>query len=371
MIRFATLLAVFSSAGCHALLGIDDFSTADASIDVPVPDTFVVDARSCFGTLTRICIAPPALGTIIVAGILNTSSDPRCDVHSQAGGPDLCVIAGGQISIENTLVTGSRALVFIGTGNITVNASLEASSKRGGQTGAGAATQPCAPTQTGQNDPAGAGGGAGGSYGARAGAGGPGDIASGTTGGVAVAPIDPLLVRAGCAGGNGGVGIELGGTGGASGGVIALLSGSQISIIAAGSVYASGAGGGAGTVHSGGGGGGSGGLIVLDAPSIQVLGKVVANGGGGGGGGDSGTGQPGGDGTTTTIGVPATGGAGEDSTHGGPGGNGAALGQLATTGALSPSITGGAGGGGGGTGVIWVHGTLAGGTMMSPAAALH
>lgn len=351
---------------------------AAVPIDAPLEDAIDargIDAQSCFGTLVRICIAPPTLGRIIIAGALDTDLDPRCDVHPQTGGPDLCVIAGGLISIENTVVTGSRALVFIGTGGVTVNGALDASSKQGGVTGGAASSTACSAAQQGGDDPGGAGGGAGGSFGTRGGDGGDGDAPSGTVGGTAPAPSAPTLLRPGCAGGSGGAGtLASGGTGGASGGVLALYSGSQIAMIAAGSIYASGAGGGAGTTagtRGGGGGGGSGGLVVLDAPSIQILGKIVANGGAGGGGGDTGPGANGGDGSTVMLSTPATGGAAEDATHGGAGGAGSALSTMPEPGAVSTNVTGGAGGGGGGGGVVWVHGALVGGTQISPPATVH
>lgn len=355
------LLAMLAACGDDAATP-SDAAAVDAEIDARG-----IDAQACFGSLARVCIAPPTLGTIIIAGALDTSIDPRCDVHPQTGGPDLCVIAGGHISIENTVVTGTRALVFIGTGSVTVNGSLDASSKHGGVTGAAASTAPCAAGQAGGDDVGGGGGGAGGSFGTRG--------ADGGAGGTAPATIVPALLRPGCAGGAGGAGTGASaGSGGASGGVIALYSGSQISMIAAGSIYASGAGGGAGTVdgtRGGGGGGGSGGLVVLDAPSIQILGKIVTNGGAGGGGGETAPGAPGEDGTTVMLGAAAAGGAAEDATHGGPGGAGSALSIAPAPGAASTSADGGAGGGGGGGGVVWVHGLFVGGTQVSPPAQIH
>lgn len=378
VVRSPLLVALLASTGCHALLGIDDFKTADAGPGADAPsDTFVADAQLCFGTLKSICLATPPLGTVIIAGTLNTTSDPRCVVVQQGSGlPELCVIPAGTISIENTIVIGTRPLVFIAAGSITVNGAIDASSIRGGRVGAAASTLPCVSSQNGmQGD---GGGGAGGSFGTmgagggRGGAGGTG-AAGGTAGGVT--PV--TAIRGGCAGGLGGKG---GGPSegaiGPSGGALAFYAGSQIAIVAAGSVYASGAGGGAGVQISGtkggGGGGGSGGLIVLDAPSIQVLGTVTANGGGGGGGGDGSAGQPGVDGTTSAYSTAASGGAPQGSQQGGPGGRGSAV-LISPAPGGSPPVggNGGGGGGGGGLGVIWVQGSLAGAGKFSPAPELH
>ncbi len=381
--RCSALVALLlSGSGCHALLGIDDFATVDASIDGPLEsDGPPIDGTACFGTLVPICLPTTPSGTVILAGALDTATDPRCVVVSQVGAPELCVIAAANLSIENTQVTGSRALVLIGGAAVTINAILDASSTRAGIVGAAASTTACASTQVGASG-GDAGGGAGGSFGTvggNGGAGGPGGV--GNAGGQAPAIISVTAIRGGCAGGKGGAGGgQSAGALGPSGGAIAIYSGSQIAIIAAGAVYASGAGGGAGSVAGsagGGGGGGSGGLIVLDAPSIQILGTVAANGGGGGGGGDSGQGNPGGDGTTSSYNLAATGGLGQASDRGGVGGKGAALALGATVGASPPNsgggpgVGGGGGGGGGGVGAVWMHGSLAGGTKISPAPQVH
>ncbi len=370
--RSTTLLTLLiSSTGCHALLGIDDFSTTDASVPIDAIDAALIDGPSCFGTLARVCLPTTPNGTVILAGTLDTSSDPRCVAIAQPGGAELCAIAAGMLSIENTTVIGSRPLVLIAAGNIVVNGTLDASSKRGGPVGAAASTGPCAANQAGANRGQG-GGGAGGSFGTLGGGGGTGGQGGGGGAGGAAPPIVASIssIRSGCAGGKGGDGSPAsGGAIGASGGVVALYAGSGISIISAGAVYASGAGGGPGIDNrGGGGGGGSGGLIVLDAPAIQLLGTVAANGGGGGGGCDASSGNPGADGTTVAYNTAAQGGAPQASDRGGRGGNGFGLGSPAQAGA-TPSLlgNGGGGGGGGGAGIVWTHGTVSGGAKVSPA----
>src|SRR5262249_29629712 len=148
---------------------------------------------------------------------------------------------------------------------------------------------------TGADDMGGAGGGAGGSLGTRGGDGGTGDTNNngppvGTAkGGVAgVVQLPPTMLRGGCPGGDGGTAdASHRGPGGNGGGAVYLIAGSAIHII--GDVFASGAGGmstpGTVSAEEGGGGGGTGGMIGLDAPSIDIPGRVVANGGAGAGGG--------------------------------------------------------------------------------------
>lgn len=377
VVRSSLLLALLASTGCHALLGIDDFQTVDAGSAPDAPaDALLPDAQVCFGTLTRICRASAPTGTVIIAGSINTNTDPRCETFSQSGGPDVCVIAGGTLSIENTFAHGTRPLVLLAAGALTVNGRLDVSSTRTGPSlGAAASTNPCQSAQNGATGVDG-GGGAGGSFGTLGGAGGDGGAAGAGSSGGTANPVAGTLtaIRAGCAGGDGGGPAASGGTGGAPGGAVALYAGSQIAIIAAGSVFASGAGARAGLPTSGaGGGGGSGGLIVLDAPSIQVLGTVAANAGAGGGGADDQAAADGGDGSTVQHTTPATGGAAQTVTKGGTGGNGFAGTTAPQAGGSPPAVagSGGGGGGGGGAGIIWVHGTLAGANKFSPAPELH
>lgn len=375
--RRALLAGSILCGGCSSLLGIDDFRTTDAAvIDTPtLIDAPMADAQLCFGTLTRVCLPSAPTGTVIIAGTLDTSSDPRCIVVQDPTAGFLCAIAGGNLSIEATSVIGSRPLVLVAAGSITLNDAIDAGSTRAGKLGPAARTTPCA---TGQNAQGGgeAPGGAGGSFGSAAGDGGAG--ASNTNVGVANAITSVTFLRPGCAGGAGGNGGgQSAGAAGPSGGAIALYAGSNIVVTAGGAVFASGGGGGAGAVQGtkgGGGGGGSGGLIVLDAPAIQIFGTLAANGGGGGGGADGNAGHVGADGTTVQYDTAATGGAPQSATQGGRGGNGAAVAIAAQAGSAPPSGgNGGGGGGGGGTGVIWIKGSVASGGSgkLSPMPELH
>ncbi len=163
----------------------------------------------------------------------------------------------------------------------------------------------------------------------------------------------------GCGGGAGG-GPDLsgvrgaGGAGGAGGGALQISVGEKLVVSAEGSIDAGGGGGWGGESGAGGGGGGSGGAVLLEAPVLQIDGRVVANGGGGGAGSAYGlsantanSGQPG-----QLSGDQAAGGKAEAvlfgvmlfGTNGGRGG--AALGA-AERGVDSDDLCNGGGGGGG------------------------
>ena len=365
----ALLASLVLCTGCHSLLGIDDFHTVDAgtaSDDGPSEiDASLVDAQLCYGTLTRVCLPSAPTSTVIIAGTLDTSSDPRCTVIEDDDAGFLCVIAGGNISVEATDVTGTRPLVLVAAGSITLEDVLDAGSRRAPRKlGPAARSVACSGTQMGAGGTSG-GGGAGGSFGSLGGGGGNGLPAA--SGGTPNAVASVTMIRSGCGGGQGGSGAAGSGGPGPSGGAVALYAGSQIAIPQAGAIYASGAGGGG---AGSGGGGGSGGLIVLEAPAIQILGKVVANGGAGGGGGATTQGEPGADGTKAMHATAALGGNAESATNGGKGGNGAAL-QMAATSGSTPTAAGGGGGGGGGSGVIWIKGVLSGNGAVSPAPEMH
>lgn len=355
------------------------------------------DARTCFGTgLLKLCLASPPDKTVTLPGSatpLDTGVDANCrQVVPQSDGPDLCVIAGTSVTVTGAFVAiGTRPLVLIGADTVTVTAAgvIDVSSKiNPRRVGAGANTGTCATAGRGTNDAGGGGGGAGGSFGTVGGAGGTGDtnssdspagMAPGGMPGAAQAP--PTILRGGCSGAPGGDGADtdathFGGAGGDGGGAVYLIAGNTITIT--GNVFASGAGGGVTSggagAEEGGGGGGAGGMIGLDAPRIQVDGRVAANGGagggggGGGGGGVSAGGTSGGDGTTTSWNARAIAGQGADS-GAGNGAQGTAIGVTTTLG--GGGGIGGAGGGAGGLGLVWTYGNVPGTPMISPAPTKH
>jgi len=320
--------------------------------------------KVCYGStsgLVRPCFPSAPSGDITLQAAIDTTNDPMCSKTVTDVPAGLCVITGANITVASgTIVaaTGTKPLVLVATGMITVSGALNASSYH-------ATTAPYATTQTGAGaDPmngclaAGApgvsGGGAGGTFTELGGAGGGGN--GGSAGGTAGGPQATVALRGGCRGQNAlGAG---GGRGGRGGGAVYFIA-STINID--GTINASGEGGGLGVSggNAGGGGGGSGGLIGFDAATITNNGLVFANGGGGGegsGGGQSGL--PGLD--ATGVGVATGGAGGSPGGNGGNGGAGGTAGGTKTGGNGATAGADGGGGGGGGTGVIKVYG---GGTL--------
>lgn len=352
------------------------------------------DARQCFGTgLVQVCLtAPPAGDKTLATTSLDTSSATACtQIVSQAGGPDLCVIAARNLTVTGTVVaTGTRALVLIAADTLVVQSggTVDVSSKinGGARKGAAANTGTCSTLAHGGSDTGGGGGGAGGSLGTLGGKGGTGDTnnsaaPAGTAPGASAGTTQatPTILRGGCPGSAGGDdSINQNGSGvpgGDGGGAVYLIAGETITLL--GDVFASGAGGGSNPnnngAEQGGGGAGAGGMIGLDAPTIHAMGHVAANGGGGGGGGSLNLGgTAGGDGTTISWNTRASGGPGDQNPVSGNGGDGAKGTAIGGTTSLDGSdSTGGAGGGAGGLGLIWTYGALMGGTMISPAPIAH
>lgn len=287
------------------------------------------DARLCFGAgLLQVCLSSaPTRAVSYPTTLLDTSGTGNCtQVKAQNGGPELCIVAGSSVTIDGTLtVIGSRPLVLIAADSMTVSGTIDASSTRAGQRGAAANPSSCGMPGLGASDTGGGGGG------------GAGDMQNRSPGGD-------------------------------GGGAVYLVAGDAIHL--SGDVFASGAGGGVTTgvlgAEQGGGGGGTGGMIGLDAPNLDIRGRVVANGGAGGGGGGNTGGSPGGDGTTTSWNIPAAPGVGGGTIPGGNGAPGTAIG--ATSNVDGASNDGGAGGGAGGLGIIVIHGAMTGDmARMSPA----
>jgi hypothetical protein len=375
-------------------------------------DTTPGDASACAGMsftsklLGSVCLSTAPTTALSLSGstTVNTANVPTgscTQLVPQSGGPALCVLAGTTIDIAagatlravgvnpiGSTAAGTNPLVLIATQTITISGTLDVSSHSnetvGGAPALGAGARTTAGCfATGVDGPAGSGsngggGGAGGSFGTVGGLGGNGGNNNNTGHGSPTAAMAPTYLVGGCPGGHGGDGaggLISGGAGGNPGGAVYLLAGR--SILVAGKLNASGAGGVGGVEGNnssgGGGGGGAGGLIVLEAPQVSVTGAVFANGGGGGAGagniGDgSDNGKPGSDPATALTVAPGGGG----TSGGGNGGAGAA----GTTAAVAGNKGGGnapesaGGGGGGAAGVIRVLGAPAssiGGTVSPPA----
>ena len=302
-----------------------------------------------------ICLNDLPTSSPTLGGMINTDQSLDCDPYSLGGG-SYCVIAGVDLVVPTVRVIGSKPLVLIATGTITVSGTIDiASHTMLASRGAGSAPDAACNYGTGptggQNPETRAGGG--GSFG---GSGGYGGLRNNQTrtddSGKPGAPIliaAPTTLRGGCRGQDGNTApIAIGGLGG---GAILLAAGTSIDITASAAINASGAGGNGGSNLRGGAGGGSGGMIVLDAPTVNVLGRVFADGGGGGEGG--GTGNAGADGADPNGTIVPRGGNG-NAGEGSDGGDGSYLTVLTGEDGGNEGADSG-GGGGGGAGVIWIH----------------
>jgi len=364
--RFAPVSLLLLGAGCRQLIGIDDPAVgADAAID-----SEVADARACFGKAPfEVCVTAPfdpydfaedvTLGTDKVE---NCSKAVRWSSTTQ---PDACFVVGAMVTIQKLRARGSRPLVIVATGTLSVTGLVDVSSSTVMQTvGAGAPSALCMPSgQVPAGSISGSGGGGGGSFGTTGGDGGNGSAGGGGKG--AAASAAPMVLRAGCPGQSGGVQGGASATGGAGGGAIYLVAGDRITLGAEAVINASGAGARPATSAGGGGaGGGSGGMILLYAPIIEPAdARLVANGGGGSGGSSIGVANGGGDPSTSSSLPSAAGGSGAGA--GGTGGNGGSATVSAQPGASTGGIGAGGGGGGGGVGYI-VANVLLKGAVVSP-----
>lgn len=330
----------------------------DAPIDAYQHDTYVHDARECFGGsgAYQLCFdMMPPMGAVTLAGTLNTDTDARCMAMPAswmtAGQPDSCLILGKAITIATVAVTGAKPLVVLGD-TIQLTGTLDVASDSAGSSGPGAPSASCgAFPQAPATNVQGAGGGAGGTFKTQGGAGGTGD--GNSTGGTAAPSVaNPTVLRAGCPGQIGGTGVLAANAPGQGGGAV-FLTASRITFTATGAINASGAGGTASSARSGGSGGGSGGMVVLHAAEgvVSTAGaRIIANGGGAASGAaDNNNGDSGDD---PSINAPTTPAAGGDAAGNadGTGGDGFAGTQAAGTGQSAGGArkTGGGGGGGGG-----------------------
>jgi len=252
----------------------------------------------CFGSnaIDLVCSDqfPSATKTYSVDTPIDTDNAATC-VHTTANGVDVCVVAFGSITIaENVTLTvhGSRPLVLVATGvdgSIVLagpHSVIDVGSHQAGGIGAGAFSGVAC--TTGATAATSHGGGYGGTY-TQTGGGGGNDNQDQGGGLPANAQSTPTTLHGGCSGSAGG-----GSTGSAAGGGAVALIAPTIQIT--GFVSASGAGGDGAIAGVGGNGGGAGGAIVLDAPTINGVGAILAQGGGGGEGSAGNTGFDGFDG---------------------------------------------------------------------------
>jgi hypothetical protein len=368
-VQSSVALALLLGAGCSFTPGAigsgsDSGLVLDGNGDAPGDTTMLASdaAGNCWsvpGVMVDVCLTAPLSGT------LDAMTNASIDTYSsgtgirqcralEPGSTDVCVVSALSITVEPGVrldADGGKPLVLIAE-TITINGTLDVSSRIGGQQGPDANHSGCSVGTLAT----GVGGGRGGSFGGVGGNG--GDEAGTNNGGNAGAALTVTTLRGGCVGTAGG-----GGSGGANGGGAVLLIANSISLGAAGVINASGAAGeGGASGRQGGMGGGSGGMIAMFSPSITlaVTSQIFANGGHGGGGSDNSTDAfAGSDPTNATSGGSAgfgTGGGGD----GGPGF------PAANRGGEDGTSNDGAGGGGGGAGVIKVFGTTLTSGVVSP-----
>jgi hypothetical protein len=366
--RATLFLGLVACAGCSQILGIGDIAIVqnDAAVGGE-------PGAECFGHgLVTLCPKNGVAGSITLADV-NTDTDMRCENLGQPTGPEVCLIAAQDITVSSDAnVTGSRPLVLAARTTITINATFDASSTKGHTPGAGSNETTCAAGPGANDQTNGGSGGAGGTFGGKGGNGGSGG--GGSLAGQATEVATLSGVRGGCPGGRGG-NAPATDIGGDSGGSLYLIANTSITLGTGGHIYAGGAGGRGGNSHDGGYGGGSGGLIGLEAPTIALMNmaSIAANGGGAGEGGSSQAGTSGRDGEDAGHDMAVAKGGGGGTASGGDGGDGGAGGMVnGTTDANANGNGSGAGGGGGGgsAGIVWVKGTLTGGTV-SPAPQNH
>lgn len=382
MIR-AALLVLVAGTGCRSIFGlespqlfdgaapVDDLVPHDAMLDAPA-DSQMFDGQICYGTgIITVCPSAPPTANVTLDSNIDTDTDTRCSPEVSAQ----CAIMAANITVGSSRARGTRLLLLVATGDIAINGTLDAGSRRlydanlniiGEEIGAGEGTvAQCGTANTGGIDNNGSGGGAGGSFGGTGGTGGPGDNSAGGPGGAALAAMGlPTTLRGGCPGGAGGnAGVEIGGPPGHGGGAIYIIANGTVTI--GGTILVGGQGGRGGRgAYAGGGGGGSGGFVGIDAFAIGCSGngEVSANGGAGGEGG--GINDPGRSGLSSSNSnqqaiCPAT------NANGGDGGDGSF--NTVLTGGNGLTAAAGGGGGGGGAGIIHAYrAALPGGCNTSP-----
>lgn len=314
-------------------------STCDLIDAAGGDDGVTIDAPRCFGPLVggvsdEFCFTAPPTGDVVLPGALDTSTCPMGERQFN-NGVMYCVIAAARISATSDVVaTGALPLLLLASESITIarGVTLDASSRSSESSpGAGGNAVQCA--FLGADASATMGGGAGGTFQGRGGNGG------GTGAGTRAANVLAEAFHGGCPGGKGGGTSSRAGRGG---GAVFL---SAPTIVVLGGILAAGEGGIVGEDGTGGGGGGSGGIISLVGATIMLDqdARLIAAGGGGGAGRDS-TGV---DGETASAIDPVADG-GDGSGNAGSGGKG----SDPLHGAMGDPGSAGGGGGGGGAGFI-------------------
>lgn len=395
-------------AGCRQILGFEDPSVVDSSIDVSLPDSAVctelgvtcadeLTLRACGavgelpvettcswgclamgpsrcgdleptgGQITTTDLAPDDTlldheisGSVVIDGDTGQITNVRPNGMGVINGISwerrgaLSVFRFKSVAFKGPIaVRGGNPVVIVADGVISIEDIVDArgtcnsnGAGPGGSSGgnSGADGNGTGRGRRGNAGPGDSSGGGGAGFGAIGGVGGE---ANGVNGGLAGSSFGAPTITDLVGGSGGGSGAKAGegGVGGGGGGALYLASNTEVRIIATGGINAGGCGGRRGTGQDGsGGGGGSGGAILIEAPVVSILGGLAVNGGGGGSGIDGTDGQSG-----QLTPVAALGGASSLSGDGGPGGAGSIFAGT-PGGADSP-----AGGGGGAVGRIRIN----------------
>jgi hypothetical protein len=328
------------------------------------PEGGTQDVRLSAGT-EPVWVLDTDRGEILRYADLTLSGDGTPDTSSGlAFDAVLRAFAAETIVVENgvtVLGRGSRPLVLYGRHSIVVSPlatiSVSARGTTPGPAGSLGATVGGDGMPPGQGDGGGEScvvpsssihktGGGGGGFGTE---GGDGGRASGTypaSQGGAVWGSDLTVLRGGSGGGAGCVAT----VGGAGGGALYLLAG--VEVVIEGDVVSGGGGGRGGAPGSGGAGGGSGGAIAIEAPRVEVSGRVAVGGGSGGQGSlDFVAGADGHDGSADEIPTRTD----QITGAGGIGGDGSNVEGVAGAGSRGIETDSKGGGGGGGAGRVWVY----------------
>lgn len=352
------------------VITLSNFGNATAG--ATTTHTVTISDDDCLGTGNfQVCPNAAPTGTVTLTGAFDTDNNAACAAQQPLGWTTsfgqaaACFVIADVINVPNAglVVTGGRPLVLAAGTSITVVGVIDGSAT-GNVDGPGGASPLCkVPAAAAESSADGGGGGAGGSFMTKGGNGGTGNNNSNTANG-SVSPaadaVDPVVLRGGCRGADGGSGPGDAGTGGAAGGAIYLVA---PTITIGNKIDVSGSGGlGGGSDAGGGGGGGTGGMILIDAiTTLDFTGTLMSNGAGGGQGADNNTsGESGFD--PATFNVNAAG--GNTGGAGGAGGRGHRTGGNVANGVNGGSNQG-AGGGGGAGGFIKSSKALAGGNVSA------
>jgi len=362
--------AITQTQQCGAL-GCDQSMNVCLDVDPSNGLAGALDTTSTAGALTSttpVSIDTDA-GTIrdVNNDVLATST---MTVSQAAGLPAIRVFAFSSVSLGDVSVSGTQALAIVSNGSVALTGYFAATGSRSPlKPGPGAlSTTACVGTSSTSGGSAGGGG--------RETAGGSGG-SSGQAGGQSYRTRTGEPLVGGCRGGDVVSGGVTKATGGYGGGAVQIVS--RVSITMTGNakidVGAEGGSGGPSSTY-GGAGGGSAGVVLLEAPTIEVNGAGVVLAASGGAGGEGGS--IGADGTNGEDGGTGATAPGQACLHDGCGG----LGGFAqwdgvgtpiidpTTELVGRDATGAGGGGGGGsTGYVYLR-TKSGTIQLQSGAAI-